>query len=88
MNKDVSLLLIIIVDVSTGGNMSPLLLPGCLQLAVRGDVTPVPTFDRDPRHQLRHHEVLLSPWIRSVLSHLKLFLIFFYKRVNDWGIFL
>lgn len=69
MNEDVCLLLII-VDVSTGGHMSPLLLPGRLQLAVCGDVTPVPTSDRDPRHQLWHHEVLLSPWIRSVVSHL------------------
>lgn len=44
MNRDVCVLLII-ADVSTGGDMSPLLLPGRLQLAVCGDVTPVPTSD-------------------------------------------
>lgn len=37
--------LFIIADVSTGGDMSPLLLPSRLQLAVCGDVTPVPTSD-------------------------------------------
>lgn len=67
--------MLIIVDVSTCGDMPPLLLPGRLQLAVCGDVTPVPTSDRDPRHQLWHHEVLLSPWIRSVVSHLNLFFV-------------
>ena len=53
-------------DLSPGGNLSALFLPGILQLAVCGDVTPVQKTDRDPRHQLRHHEILLPPRIWSV----------------------
>lgn len=78
--------LLIIADVSTGGDMSPLLLPGRLQLAVCGDVTPVPTSDWDPRYQSRHHEVLLSPWIRSVVGHL-CSLVFFSTKVGMIGFF-
>lgn len=85
MNRDVCFLLII-ADVSTGGDMSPLLLPGRLQLAVCGNVTPVPTSDWDPRYQSRHHEVLLSPWIRSVVGHL-CSLGFFSTKVGMIGVF-